>query len=410
MATVSSHGRNLACAAGVAAGFLVASPGNASLQFYDHVPARLAIELDGFPTLALEQEIAVEIDPGAWPYQRLAALELAAGALQGDFTSVEGTLSGQALWLDAEISSDAAHLATEGDHLAGALPLAGFADGCLAPCEDVDPLLTFPLDSIGGAEPPVLSIDGTWTTGTVVSGELEATGHNLAAEVSWTDVAAPWWSVSLVTPIRLVPEAGAPVTGIARLDLSAWIPQCSDGIDDDGDERSDYPDDPGCSDANDLEEGLELFDGALHEIDASILPGERLFIGGSDLYPTRVRMREPAELGEVRVFGGEFSMEGGKLRGALELFGGSATVSGGQLSSLWLAFGASASLQGAFDRPVGEIPDLQGHITGTLADGTPLDVLFSRDPESTLVVPEAGAVAGSVAAALALASYARAKR
>lgn len=260
-----------------------ASSANA-IYFADSVLARLAFDLDGFPPLAIEREIDVEIevgfDPGEWVPRRLAALHVAGGDF-ADFMSVEGTLPD--FWLDGEVFSQQAQLAVVGEHLGGVLEFLGVAYVCPGPCEDFEPIFTFPLDATGAIDPPFLSIDEAWTTGTVVSGEFEATGHNLAASVEWTDVANPWWSVSLVTPIRLVfPDPGPSLAGIARLDLRSWTPQCADGMDNEGDESVDYPDDPGCSDANDLEEGLEIYDGDEHEIDASVVPGERLYVGGSD--------------------------------------------------------------------------------------------------------------------------------
>ena len=410
-ATFATHGRTLACV--VAAGLLAASPGGA-MWSTGQVDARLAIDLDGFPTLALERrvEAEVEVDLGTWPYQRLAALDLPGGAEFQDFTSVEGTLFDHAFWFDADLFPDRAHFATDEGELGGAMSLLGFAYLCTGPCEEVDPVFTLPLDAAPVADPPFLSIGDTWTTGTIVSGGHEATGHNLAAPLEWTDVADPWWSVSLVTPVLLVLSAGTSVAGIARLDLSTWTPACADGLDDDGDERIDYPDDPGCSDENDLEEELELGDGALHEIDASVVPGEGLYVGGVDESPTRVRMQAPAELGRVQIFGGEFSMEGGKLRGALESFGGHATVSGGELTNIGVAFGGTVLLRGTgFNRPEGPVSEFGGRITGTLADGTPLDAVFWRDAEdASLVLPESGTVVAGVAAALALATVARAKR
>lgn len=377
----------------------------------DRVPARLSIDLDGFPTLAGEQEFEVELDPGTWPYQQLAVLDLAESQAFYDFTSVEGTLLGQPFWFDAEIFPETAHFAADGDVLGGVFPLLGVAYLCFSSCEDGEPFLTFPLNPTDSAAPPFLSAGESWTTGTVTSGEREATGHNLAASPNWTDVADPWWSVSLVTPVLLVLPTSASVAGIARLELRSGTPACSDGLDNEGDALIDHPADPACSDANDLEEGLEIDDGGIHEIDASIAVGERLYIGGSDEIPTRVRMRAPAELSRVDVWGGEFRMEGGALRGGLTVRGGRAIVSGGHLTEVGVASDGIAVLRGTnFDRPMGTVADTSGRVTGTLADGTPLDASFWRDSEaSQLVLPEPGAVACGVAAASALAARARSR-
>ena len=99
--------------------------------------------------------------------RRVAALHVAGGDF-ADFTSVEGTLPD--FWLDAEVFSQQAQLAVEGQHLGGGLEFLGVAYVCPGPCEDFEPIVTFPLDATGAIDPPFLSIDEAWTTGTVVSG------------------------------------------------------------------------------------------------------------------------------------------------------------------------------------------------------------------------------------------------
>jgi hypothetical protein len=83
----------------------------------------------------------------------------------------------------------------------------------------------------------------------------------------------------------------------------------------------------------------------------------------------------------------------------------SIVVTGGYLLGNILALDTSVvEIHGAgFNLPTGNVTGSGGRITGTLEDGTPLDVGFFRAPGATIrLIPEPGALAGSLAASLAL--------
>jgi hypothetical protein len=80
-------------------------------------------------------------------------------------------------------------------------------------------------------------------------------------------------------------------------------------------------------------------------------------------------------------------------------------VTGGYLLGNILALDTSVvEIHGAgFNLPTGNVTGSGGRITGTLEDGTPIDVGFLRAPGATIrLIPEPGALAGSLAASLAL--------
>jgi hypothetical protein len=56
------------------------------------------------------------------------------------------------------------------------------------------------------------------------------------------------------------------------------------------------------------------------------------------------------------------------------------------------------------------VPEFFGRITGTLADGTPVDLPFWRDEGSTLALPEPRTHAAALVASLVLALIARRAR
>lgn len=66
---------------------------------------------------------------------------------------------------------------------------------------------------------------------------------------------------------------------------------------------------------------------------------------------------------------------------------------------------SSVTLYGRFNYPSGAIGDLSGTITGTLADGSPIEWNFLREPTATIVVvPEASSGAMALVASLILAA------
>jgi hypothetical protein len=80
-------------------------------------------------------------------------------------------------------------------------------------------------------------------------------------------------------------------------------------------------------------------------------------------------------------------------------------MTGGHLRGDLLALDESVvEIHGAsFNLPTGNVTGSSGRIAGTLDDGTRLDVGFFRAPGATIrLIPEPGALAGSLAASLAL--------
>ena len=100
------------------------------------------------------------------------------------------------------------------------------------------------------------------------------------------------------------------------------------------------------------------------------------------------------------------TISGGVIAGDLEAHdSASIVVTGGHLLGDLLALDESVvEIHGAgFNLPTGNVTGSGGRITGTLEDGTPIDVGFLRAPGATIrLIPEPGALAGSLAASLAL--------
>jgi hypothetical protein len=110
---------------------------------------------------------------------------------------------------------------------------------------------------------PVLT-SFTPTSGPVGTGvTISGTGFTGATSVTFNGTSASFVEVSDVEITTTVP-AGAttgPVfvtnpagTGASAAHFTVIVPECSNGLDDDGDGLTDHPDDPGCADATDLSE------------------------------------------------------------------------------------------------------------------------------------------------------------
>src|SRR5262249_48480117 len=65
---------------------------------------------------------------------------------------------------------------------------------------------------------------------------------------------APMRRLSLVVVLALAGIAACANTGNNNPTIDAPPAQCADGIDNDGDGKTDFPDDPGCDSANDTDE------------------------------------------------------------------------------------------------------------------------------------------------------------
>ena len=410
-----THARKLACRLAVAA--VALAPPNAAALAYRDATARLSIDLDGFPTLEVARSVDVDVEfmYGAATGLQVETIDFAGGALDATFSDVQGSVLGaDFFWLDADLAPGAAHFgfASELDELVGPMPIGGEARLCVSPCGGIEPTFTVPLGALGQDAISVgsVSVQGAlWTTGRVTVGERDVRGSREELRESWgSDVVYPWWAVSLVTPIRIWVDPNAPpITGTGRLDLTAFTPACSDGKDNDGDGRVDFPDDPGCSDAFDLDEPLEIYGDGDVEIPDALPAGESIFVSGPQPGSARLRIRDPMDLGEVRAGYAVVTMRGGTVRGELDLMSATAIVTGGTLPSLNVLYDSAATLRGTnFDHPRGPVSALQGRITGTLADGTPLDLQFFRDPDSLLAVPEPGSQAAGAGTLLALAAIA----
>ena len=104
-----------------------------------------------------------------------------------------------------------------------------------------------------------------------------------------------------------------------------------------------------------------------------------------------------------------FNIFGGTLLGGVQT-SGSAEVNffGGDIIGPGLIFAGNTAVitffGSGFNFPFGDIVATSGILTGTLSDGTPLDVDFVRDPSGTITLPEPTALAalGSGIAMLAL--------
>ena len=105
----------------------------------------------------------------------------------------------------------------------------------------------------------------------------------------------------------------------------------------------------------------------------------------------------------VRVNGsGRITISGGSVSGQIlaeEASGARIFLTGGNILGDLLALGpATIEIQGSgFNFPLGDIPSTAGTLTGTLADGTPINVPFARASTAkiTLAAPAAPACAGT---------------
>ena len=224
------------------------------------------------------------------------------------------------------------------------------------------------------------------------------------------------------------PDCAAADDGVEGPDVAA----CGNGLDDDGDGLSDGAD-PACAGSGDLEEAVLFADGALHTIDGSAsLPAESLRVAdASDSAPTRVELVSGGVVGH-RLHATQHSnvsIGGGTLGGDLFVDGLAAVeVQSGSLSGTIRAQGSGrvllqgGSVSGALEmrddarvwivgvvsnRPRGLVPQLAGTITGTLADGSPVNLTFLREPNATIAIPEPESALALAAASLALVALAR---
>ncbi len=212
--------------------------------------------------------------------------------------------------------------------------------------------------------------------------------------------------------------------GIEGADVAA----CQNGIDDDADGLVDGVD-PACDGAEDLEEAVLLADGALHTIDGpASLPVESLRIAdGPAAAPTTIALAPDGVVGHrlvatqhsiVSVAGGTLggdlfavdqavvTIGSGAMTGTIRTEGAaSVEVRGGSLVGAIEARGASrVTIVGWIpNRARGAVPQLGGTITGTLLDGTPVNLAFLREPSATIAIPEPDAAMALATASIALA-------
>jgi hypothetical protein len=224
------------------------------------------------------------------------------------------------------------------------------------------------------------------------------------------------------------PDCAAADDGVEGPDVAA----CENGLDDDGDGLSDGAD-PACAGSGDLEEAVLFADGALHTIDGSAsLPAESLRVADdSGSVPTRVELVSGGVVGHrlhatqhsnVSIGGGTLGgdlfvggqasveMQGGSLSGTIRMQGsGRVLLQGGSVSgALELRDDARVWIVGLMsNRSPGLVSLLAGTITGTLADGSPVNLTYLREPNATIAIPEPESAMALAVASLAVAALAR---
>lgn len=205
------------------------------------------------------------------------------------------------------------------------------------------------------------------------------------------------------------------------------VAACQNGIDDDADGLIDAVD-PACTGPDDPEEAILLADGATHIIDAaSSQPAESIRVAdGPGAAQTRLQLGQAGVVGHRLVaenhsfvsiaggtLGGDLSaidqaaveVESGSLAGTIRTQDvASVLLRGGPVSgALEVRGNSQLTILGWVPNRVGTVPQLGGTITGTLADGTPVNLAFLREPSATITIPEPGV---ALAQAIALAAVA----
>jgi hypothetical protein len=270
---------------------------------------------------------------------------------------------------------------------------------------------------VSGGQANFTVIGAPWTTATVQVGAETAHGSHATDSRPYWDIAPGFWfRTNLVTPVFISSSLNSyTISAIGRLDLVAFTPRCANGQDDDQDGLADFPDDPGCEHADDLDESLEYRDGASHVLDAAIAEGEDVDVWSLGETPTTLRIVAPAVVPAIVSvqYGGVLHMEGGAIGERIEVEdGGELVVTGGALDRI-LAMGGSVLVRGTgFDRPYGPILDTFGTLSGTLADGSPVTITLQCDAEATCAIPEpeGAALPAVVATAMLAGLRARASR
>jgi hypothetical protein len=155
-----------------------------------------------------------------------------------------------------------------GDTFGGVMPMNGVMKVCLfgTACSTALSNVSIPLSVVGkggfaqitGAV-SLTVVGAPWTTGTAAIGTITRMG----GVSPLSNTGAPGGTLNLVTPIFISTNRTGvdvwPAFGI--LNLHFFTPECSDGIDNDGDWLVDYPSDPGCKSAESWNERRQCQDG-----------------------------------------------------------------------------------------------------------------------------------------------------
>ena len=170
--------------------------------------------------------------------------EFDTGGSVADFESSDPDLFAGNLNVDPEFTNAAAHdftlvptspLVDAGVFLTRAV---GGGSGTSLPV--LDARFFFDGFSIAGEVGDLIGLEGQTETVTVVAVDLPSNTLTLSAPLTWTADQG----VSLAY-LGTAPDVGAYELGVS---------ECDDGLDNDGDGLTDYPEDPGCADAADMDE------------------------------------------------------------------------------------------------------------------------------------------------------------
>jgi hypothetical protein len=240
----------------------------ASLPFV----GELSIEIHGVShvmSLPIDEGGTIEVNPAGGLHlvqANLAADAFHATGLVASLTSSSALAPIRGVQLTGG-NAAGAFAEAAGGRFGGAMPLAGTAKLCLfGPCSAAVVNISLPLSKIGQPATTAkqaavnLTVRGApWTTGTVQVGAVSAHGSARGPASLPSSTAQLGGTLSLVTPIFVSSNLGAepiiPTFGRLHL-LFGGTPDCSNGIDDDGDGLVDYPADPDCSSPTDPSEGV----------------------------------------------------------------------------------------------------------------------------------------------------------